>query len=87
LKLAMKKANYQDKQKDTPKLIEALEGMKVTESDDFPQGTKFIRAEDHQVFCRMIIGQVQKKVRRILDVVPMEKVIYPPVIDVRKQPF
>jgi hypothetical protein len=46
-----------------------------------------MRAEDHQVFCRMIIGQVQKKVRRILEVVPMEKVIYPPVIDVRKQPF
>jgi branched-chain amino acid transport system substrate-binding protein len=87
LKLAMKKANYQDKKKDTPKLIEALEGMQVTESDDFPQGTKFMRAEDHQVFCRMIIGQVQKKVRRILEVVPMEKVIYPPVIDVRKQPF
>ena len=87
VKLAMKNVNYQDKKKDTPKLIEALEGMKVTESDDFPQGTKFMRAEDHQVFCRMIIGQVQNKVRRIINVVPMEQVIYPPVIDVRKQAF
>lgn len=87
LKLAMKKVNYTDKKKDTPKLIVALEGMKVTESDDFPQGTKFIRAEDHQVFCRMIIGRVENKIRRILDMVPLEKVIYPPIIDVRKQPF
>ena len=87
MKLAMRKINYKDKIKDTPKLIEALEGMKVTEGDDFPQGTKFMRAEDHQVFCRMIIGQVQNNVRRILDVVPMENVIYPPIIDVRKQAF
>jgi branched-chain amino acid transport system substrate-binding protein len=87
LKLAMKKVDYKDKKKDTPKLIEALEGMKVTESNDFPQGTKFIRAEDHQVFCRMIIGQVQNKVRRILNVIPLEQVIYPPMIDVRKQAF
>ena len=68
----------------------ALDGCrpgKVTESDDFPQGTKFIRAEDHQVFCRMIIGRVENKIRRILDMVPLEKVIYPPIIDVRKQPF
>jgi hypothetical protein len=61
--------------------------MKVNEGHDFPQGTKFMRAEDHQVFCRMIIGKVEKGVRRIIDVIPMEQVIYPPIVDVRKQPF
>jgi branched-chain amino acid transport system substrate-binding protein len=87
LKLGMRQVNWKDKKTDTPKLIEALEGMKVNEGNDFPQGSKFLRAEDHQVFCRMIIGKVEKGVRRIIDVIPMEQVIYPPIVDVRKQPF
>lgn len=87
LKLAMKQVNYQDKEKDTKKLVEALEGMKVKEGPDFPQGDKFMRAEDHQVFCRQFICRAEKRKIKVLGVAPMEDGMYPPVTDVRKQPW
>ena len=37
------------------KLIEALEGLEMKESDDFPQGDKTLRKEDHQAFLREFI--------------------------------
>lgn len=87
IKLAMRQVNYQDKKKDTRKMIEALEGMKVKEGDDFPQGDKFMRAEDHQVFCRQFICKVASRQIKALDVVPLEQGMYPSTADVRKQPW
>src|SRR5262245_3061270 len=49
LKLAMQKSGFRGRE-DTMKLIEALEGLEVKEGDDFPQGDKQIRKEDHQAF-------------------------------------
>ena len=37
------------------KLIEALEGLEMKEGDDFPQGDKLLRKEDHQAFLREFI--------------------------------
>ena len=37
------------------KLIEALEGLEMKEGDDFPQGDKTLRKEDHQAFLREFI--------------------------------
>jgi len=87
IKRAMKAVNYNDKKADTPKMIEALEGMKVKEGEDFPQGDKFLRAEDHQVFCRQFICVVKNKAIKVLGVTPMEDGLYPPTTDVRKQPW
>ena len=47
LKLGMQKSGFRGRE-DTMKLIEALEGMEVKEGDDFPQGDKVLRKEDHQ---------------------------------------
>src|SRR5207253_8221967 len=47
LKLAAQKSGFRGRE-DTMKIIEALEGMEVKESDDFPQGDKSLRREDHQ---------------------------------------
>src|SRR5207244_12419490 len=44
LKLGMQKSGFRGRE-DTMKLIEALEGMEVKESDDFPQGDKTLRKE------------------------------------------
>ena len=44
---------------DTMKLIEALEGMEVKECDDFPQGDKTLRKEDHQAFVREFIFEIR----------------------------
>jgi len=49
LKLGMQKSGFRGRE-DTMKLIEALEGLEVKESDDFPQGTSRSARDDHQAF-------------------------------------
>src|SRR5262249_52837074 len=51
LKIGMQKCGFQGRA-DTPKLIEALEGLEMKEGDDFPQGDKTLRKDDHQAFVR-----------------------------------
>jgi branched-chain amino acid transport system substrate-binding protein len=77
LKLGMEKSNFQGRQ-DTMKLIEALEGLEMKEGDDFPQGDKVLRKEDHQAFIREFIFDVKDGKHRILDVIPKEKTVFPP---------
>jgi branched-chain amino acid transport system substrate-binding protein len=77
LKLAMQKTGFRGRE-DTPKLIEALEGMEVKESDDFPQGDKTLRKEDHQAFVREFIFDIKNNKHHLIEVVPKEKTIQPP---------
>jgi branched-chain amino acid transport system substrate-binding protein len=76
LKLGMEKSKFQGRA-DTPKLIEALEGLEMKEGDDFPQGDKVLRKEDHQAMLRQFIFEIQGGKHKIIDVVPKEKVTYP----------
>jgi len=77
LKIGMEKSKFQGRG-DTMKLIEALEGLEMKEGDDFPQGDKVLRKEDHQAFIREFIFDVKDGKHRILDVIPKEKTIFPP---------
>jgi branched-chain amino acid transport system substrate-binding protein len=77
LKIGMEKSGYKGRE-DTMKLIEALEGLEMKEGDDFPQGDKVLRKEDHQAFLREFIFDVKDGKHRILDVIPKEKTIVPP---------
>src|SRR5215475_13977363 len=77
LKLGMQKSGFRGRD-DTMKLIEALEGMDVKESDDFPRGDKTLRKEDHQAFLREFIFDIKDNKHRLLDVVAKEKTIVPP---------
>jgi branched-chain amino acid transport system substrate-binding protein len=77
LKLGMERSKFRGRE-DTMKLIEALEGMEVKESDDFPQGDKTLRKEDHQAFVREFIFEVRDQKYKILDIVPKEKTVVPP---------
>ena len=43
---------------DTPKLIDALEGLEMKEGPDFPQGDKTLRKADHQAFPREFMFEV-----------------------------
>jgi len=76
LKIGMEKSGYKGRE-DTMKLIEALEGLEMTESDDFPQGDKVLRKEDHQAFLREFIFDIKDGKHRILDVIPKEKTFVP----------
>jgi branched-chain amino acid transport system substrate-binding protein len=75
LKVGMANSKFRGRE-DTMKLIEALLEMK--ESDDFPQGDKLLRKEDHQAFVREFIFEVQNGAYKILEIVPKEKTVVPP---------
>jgi len=77
LKLGIKKSGFRGRE-DTMKLIEALEGMEVKEGDDFPQGDKMLRKEDHQAFIREFIFTIQGNKHKIVEVIPREQTIVPP---------
>jgi branched-chain amino acid transport system substrate-binding protein len=77
LKIGMEKSKFQGRQ-DTMKLIEALEGLEMKEGDDFPQGDKVLRKEDHQAFVREFIFEIKGGKHKIVDVVPKEKTYFPP---------
>src|SRR5215475_1681572 len=77
LKLGMQKSRFRGRE-DTNNLIEALEGMEVKESDDFPQGDKTIRKEDHQAFLREFIFTIQNNKHKLLETIPKEKTLVPP---------
>ena len=76
LKIGMQKSGFQGRQ-DSMKLIEALEGLEMKEGDDFPQGDKLLRKDDHQAFLREFVFEVRGGKYKILDVVPKEKTIVP----------
>ncbi len=64
LKLGIEKSGFQGRD-DTPKLIAALEGLEMKEGDDFPQGDKTLRKEDHQAFVREFIFDIHDGKYRI----------------------
>jgi len=77
LKIGMEKSKFQGRD-DTMKLIEALEGLEMKEGDDFPQGDKTLRREDHQAFLRQFITEVGGGTYKVLAVVEKDKTIFPP---------
>src|ERR1700751_1566514 len=77
LKIGMEKSGFRGRE-DTMKLIEALEGLEMKEGDDFPQGDKVLRKEDHQAFIREFLFDIKDGKLRILEVVPKEKTMFPP---------
>ena len=76
LKVGMQKSGFRGRE-DTMKLIEALEGLEMKESDDFPQGDKTLRKEDHQAFMREFLFELRGGKHKILEVVPKEKTVVP----------
>jgi branched-chain amino acid transport system substrate-binding protein len=77
LKLGIQKSGFRGRE-DSMKLIEALEGMEAKEGDDFPQGDKTLRREDHQAFIREFIFEIKNNKHRVLEVIPKEKTVVPP---------
>jgi branched-chain amino acid transport system substrate-binding protein len=77
LKIGMEKSKFQGRE-DTMKLIEALEGLEMKEGDDFPQGDKTLRKEDHQAFLRQFIFEIKNGGFKIIQVVEKDKTVFPP---------
>jgi branched-chain amino acid transport system substrate-binding protein len=77
LKIGMEKSKFQGRD-DTMKLIEALEGLEMKLSDDFPQGDKMLRKADHQAFPQEFIFEVSGGTYHLKEAVPGDKTIVPP---------
>jgi branched-chain amino acid transport system substrate-binding protein len=77
LKVAMEMSKFEGRA-DTMKLIEALEGLEMKESYDFPQGDKTLRKADHQAFLREFLYTVKGGKFELLDTVAKDKTIFPP---------
>ena len=77
LKIGIEKSKFRGRE-DTDKLIAALEGLEMKEGDDFPQGDKVLRKEDHQAFLREFIFDIKDGKHRLLETIPKEKTIVPP---------
>jgi branched-chain amino acid transport system substrate-binding protein len=71
--------------KDNPALIEVLEGMRVQEGPQFPQGDLFIRADDHQGFHQHWMSRIEKGKLEMKFPIPVERVVYPPPVDFRRE--
>ena len=85
LKLGIQRSGFKGRaagdaefKKESLKLIEALEGMEVKEGDDFPQGDKLLRREDHQAFLRQFIFDIHNNKHRLLEVIARDKTVVPP---------
>jgi branched-chain amino acid transport system substrate-binding protein len=76
LKLGIEKSGFQGRA-DTPKLIAALEGLEMPEGDDFPQGDKVLRREDHQAMLRQFIFEIKDGRHKIVEVVPRDRAPFP----------
>jgi len=69
---------------DNMKMIEAMEGMRLEESDDFPQGSTTIRPPDHQAFVEMYLTQIQSDgFAKVIRKLPAKE--YAPQVDYRKE--
>jgi branched-chain amino acid transport system substrate-binding protein len=77
LKLGMQRSGFRGRE-DTAKLIEVLEGMEVKAGDDFPQGDKKLRKEDHQAFINQFIFEIKNGTHRIIATIPWQKTVLPP---------
>src|SRR6476659_9595855 len=77
LKIGMEKCKFRGRE-DTQKLIEALEGLQMKLSDDFPTGDKLLRKEDHQAFPLQVIFDMKDGKHRIIETIPGDKTFFPP---------
>ena len=77
LKLGMEKSGFRGRE-DSLKLIDALEGLRMTAGDDFPTGDKVMRKEDHQAFPQEFIFEIKGGKHHIIATTPGEQTLFPP---------
>lgn len=86
LKQAIEKAGWKTK-KDDQAVIEALEGLQMTNSAGFPQGGKTLRKEDHSGMIDCYISRVENNQLHVKKKVTKEELMahLPPRVDLSKQ--
>ena len=77
LKLGMEKCGFRGRE-DSQKLIDTLEGLRMTLGDDFPTGDKEMRKEDHQAFPQEFIFEIKGGKHHIIAAVAGDQTLFPP---------
>jgi branched-chain amino acid transport system substrate-binding protein len=77
LRLGMQRSGFRSRA-DTQRLIEVLEDLEVRAGDDFPQGDKKLRKEDHQAFTDEFIFEMRSGRHSILMRVPWQDTVQAP---------
>ncbi len=85
---AVEKSGWKSK-KDTPDFIQALEGMKVSESFEHPQGDKYIRAKDHKAVINFHMSKVENGEIHVKHQIPAGNIekFFPARYDFTKESF
>jgi branched-chain amino acid transport system substrate-binding protein len=88
IKNAIEKSGWKSN-KDHPDFIQALEGMEVKESFEFPQGDKFMRAQDHKAVIDHYMSHIEDGEIRVKMKLPKEDIQkrFPPRFDFTKESF
>jgi len=88
IKNAIEKSGWKSN-KDHPDFIQALEGMEVKESFEFPQGDKFMRAQDHKAVIDHYMSHIEDGDIRVKMKLPKEEIVksFPPRFDFTKEAF
>jgi hypothetical protein len=72
--------------KDNQAAIKALEGMVLEEGEDFPEGRKTIRAEDHQAFLDTYLSRIEVDGRvSVVRKLDQAASVYPATVDYRQE--
>ena len=73
--------------KDTPGVIEALEGLEMENSHAYPQGAKLLRAEDHSGMIDCYISKVEDSKFALQKKIGRDEMMakLPPRYDFRKE--
>lgn len=86
IKKAIEKSGWKTRG-DTPGFIRALEGMKVKESFEHPQGDKYIRPQDHKAVIDFWMSRIENGVINVKYTIPKENIEprFPPRVDFTKE--
>jgi branched-chain amino acid transport system substrate-binding protein len=86
IKKAVEKSGWKAKA-DNPAFIKALEGMRVEESFEHPQGAKYIRPSDHKAVIDFKMSKVEKGEISVIKPIPSKEIetLFPPRNDFSKE--
>ncbi|OGF53681.1 MAG: hypothetical protein A2Z21_01315 [Candidatus Fraserbacteria bacterium RBG_16_55_9] len=84
LKQAIEETGWQSPS-DHPKIVQYLEGLQLTADFAFPQGDKFIRAQDHQAFHDHYLERFEQGQLQVTQRIDKLEAVYDPTVDYTQQ--
>lgn len=84
IKRAGEETGWRDR-RDHPELIQYLEGLEIEASFGFPQGEKFIRAQDHQAFHDHYLELFKGNQLQVIQHFDLQEAVYEPLADYTEQ--